>query len=191
MLLAQMVPEILYRVCYGTNTPAAWQKSLLTIQPAILHDYTRHKVRHCDYPAIIPSASSSSVRGSYVTGLTDGDVCRLDFFEGNQYKRRRVRIRILDVVGDEDGKGNVEGKEIETETYVWIDGMDKLEEGQWDFGTFVREKLKRWIGQNEEYDGGLNPYIIDKSLSGTGFDTVSAYSGRFPRGGWRSLLTWL
>jgi hypothetical protein len=169
-----MAPEVLYRVCHGSSTPAAWQKSLLTIQPAILHDYTRHRVRHCDYPAIIhssssPSMSSSSVRGTYVTGLTDGDVWRLDIFEGDQYERRRVRVRVLDIVGDEDGKGNVEGEEVETETYVWIDGVENLEEGEWDFGTFVREKMKRWIGRREEYDGESNPYIIGKSLSGTGF----------------------
>ncbi|KAL8987871.1 MAG: hypothetical protein Q9177_002978 [Variospora cf. flavescens] len=126
--------------------------SLLTIRPAILHDYCRHKVRGYDYPAIIPSPEDC-VRGTYVRGLTDGDIFRLDIFEGPEYERRKVKIRVLDVEGNEDGEGNVEGEEVEMETYVWVGGETALEDGEWDFGEFRREKMHRWIGRREEYDG--------------------------------------
>ena len=153
-----MAPQILYRVCYGSPTPSSFQKSLLTIRPAILHDYRRHKVRECDYPAITPSPTSS-VRGTFVQGLTDADLWRLDIFEGTQYTREKVRVNILKVVGDDDGKGNVEGEEVNAKTYVWADGKTDLEEAEWDFAEFRQEKMRRWFGDCEEYEGESRPSI--------------------------------
>ena len=165
-----MAPQVLHRVCYGRPDPEPWQKALLTIKPALLHDYSRHKVEGCDYPAIIPvlastdnkPSTSNAVRGTLVTGLTDGDIWRLDLFEGSQYERKKVKARLLKKVGDESGKGNVEGEEVEAETYVWTAGKDELEEGEWDFGTFKREKLWMWAGSSargEEYAGKLSMVV--------------------------------
>lgn len=149
---SQMEPQVLYRVCYGSSTPSSFQKSLLTIRPAILHAHCRRRVLDRDYPAIIPSPHDS-VRGTYVQGLTDGDIFRLDIFEGDEYERRKVKIRLLDVAGNDGGEGNVEGEEVEVATYIWVAGEDELEDGEWDFGEFRREKMQRWIGGREEYDG--------------------------------------
>ena len=161
VLHQQMAPQVLHRVCHGKATPEPWQASLLTIKPAILHAYCRHKVRDCDYPAIIPSASST-VRGTVVTGLTTGDLWRLDIFEGDEYARKKVKVRVLDAVGDEEtGSGNVEGEEeVEVETYIWIAGEDKLEDGEWDFKEFQKEKMKRWVGEDGEYAGRIRPSIL-------------------------------
>ncbi|KAK5240086.1 hypothetical protein LTS06_012575, partial [Exophiala xenobiotica] len=79
-----MAPGVLHRVIHGTHDPEPWQKSLLTVRPALLQSYRRHRVRHADYPAILPHPNSC-VRGSVVTGLTEGDLYRLDIFEGDQY----------------------------------------------------------------------------------------------------------
>ncbi|KAL8793080.1 MAG: hypothetical protein Q9195_004286 [Heterodermia aff. obscurata] len=84
-------------------------------------------------------------------GLTEGDLWRLDIFEGGQYTREKVRVNLLHENGDEDGKDSVEGEEVEAETYVWADDRQNLEEGEWDFAEFHREKMQRWIGTNEEY----------------------------------------
>ncbi|KAL8809240.1 MAG: hypothetical protein Q9200_003584 [Gallowayella weberi] len=146
-----MEPQVLHRVCYGTSTPTQFQATLLTIRPALLHDHCRHKVLYRDYPAVIPQ-KRSSVRGTYVKGLTDGDIFRLDIFEGNEYERRRVKIRLLEVEGDEAGQGNVEGEEVEVETYIWVAGEDELEDGEWDFGEFRREKMMHWVGGRKEYE---------------------------------------
>lgn len=155
-----MAPKVLYRVCFGTSNPSPFHASLLTVYPAILPAYSRRKVRYCDYPAIVPSSPGSSVRGTYVRGLTDGDIWRLDIFEGEQYSREKVRIKVLAVVGDEAGTGNVEGEEVEVETYVWTVGEDVLEDSEWDFGEFTRETMKRWIGNDKEYRGELRPSIL-------------------------------
>jgi len=140
-----MAPEVLSRVCHGTHQST--RNPDMAVRPAILHSYRRHKVVDADYPAILPHTSSpSSVRGTVVSGLTDGDMWRLDIFEGDEYERRRVKVRALTTVGDESGKGNVEGEEVECETYVWIAGEELLEDEEWDFGEFVREKMHRWAG---------------------------------------------
>lgn len=148
-----MAPQVLYRVCYGSPTPSAMQKSRLTIRPAVLHSYCRHKVQDCDYPAMIPS-TDSSVRGTFVQGLADADMWRLDIFEGSQYTREKVRVRLLQKTGNEEGHGNVEREEVDAETYIWAEDLEYLEEGEWDFGEFRREKLQRWSGA-EEYAGKL------------------------------------
>ncbi|KAL8637879.1 MAG: hypothetical protein Q9228_004903 [Teloschistes exilis] len=162
-----MEPLVLYRVIYGTSNPSSFQKSLLTVKPATLHHHRRHRVRFCDYPAIIPTApaANSSVRGAYVRGLTDGDIFRLDIFEGVEYERRKVKIRVLEKEGDEvTGEGNVEGEEVEVETYVWIAGQAALEEGEWDFGEFRREKMGSWVDAREEYDD------VDRAVAAQGKD---------------------
>ncbi|KAL8909032.1 MAG: hypothetical protein Q9207_000483 [Kuettlingeria erythrocarpa] len=167
-----MEPQVLYRVCYGSSTPSSFQKSLLSIRPAILHAHCRHRVLDRDYPAIIPSPHDS-VRGTYVQGLTSGDIFRLDVFEGDEYERRKVKIRLLNVEGNENGEGNVEGKELEAATYVWVAGKEELEDGEWDFGEFQREKMQRWIGGRGEYDE------VDEAVKARGEDPTGgrgAYS---------------
>ncbi|RAL01913.1 gamma-glutamylcyclotransferase family protein [Aspergillus ibericus CBS 121593] len=174
-----MTPQILHRVIHGQADPEPWQKALLTIKPAILHNYRRHRVQGADYPGIVPvsegddtgAESRPSVLGTVVWGLTDGDVFRLDRFEGSEYEKRVVRVRVLDGDGDEGkGKGGgegeeervrgllldaaegaTEGKEVEAVTYVWTAGEERLEAAEWDFEAFKRDKLAWWVGADEEY----------------------------------------
>lgn len=89
-------------------------------------------------------------------GLTDKQIWRLDLFEGDQYRRVKVRCRLLTDAVVEGGDGG----EVDAETYVWDDlesemGRNGLEEGEWDFEEFRREKMRRWIGSEgkEEYAG--------------------------------------
>ena len=141
-----MAPEILHRVCHGSPRPEPWQAALLTIRPAILPSYVRHKVRGCDYPAIVPSSfPGDCVRGTYVTGLTDGDIWRLDTFEGSEYERKEVKVQLLKQVQDGSKAG---GEEVVAETYVWSSRAEGLEEGEWDFAEFVREKMGSWVGED-------------------------------------------
>lgn len=175
-----MVPEVLYRVCFGTSTPLPSQTFLLNIKPAILHDYRCHQVRGVDYPALapcsiqssVPSSSTAtspisrgenleggeeesfrrSVRGTYVSGLTPGDMWRLDTFEGTEYERRSVCVEMLGNSGDEAGKENMKGEEAVAETYVWAGSKERLEDEDWDFEHFVEEKLAAWIDGRGSHD---------------------------------------
>ncbi len=111
-------------------------------------------------------------------GLTEGDIWRLDIFEGDEYERRKVSIRILKEAGDDKGSGNVEGEEVEVETYVWIAGKDKLEDGEWDFEEFRREKMHRWAGQRDDYDGELRPSIRGMSMPDEIWKWLTQFRGR-------------
>ncbi|KAF1969612.1 hypothetical protein BU23DRAFT_234559 [Bimuria novae-zelandiae CBS 107.79] len=183
-----MAPPVLHRVIWGTPTPPTpAHASLLHIQPAILHAHQRRQVRHADYPAVLPSSPSSSVRGTLVTGLTDGDLWRLDIFEGDAYKRRKVRVRPLlqnpsqkhsqEEEGGEGGMGdlslkeedNIEGEEVDAETYIWVSPASELEDEEWDFAEFVRSKMKRWVGyEAAEADEGFQgrQSVIGEALWG-------------------------
>src|SRR5215470_16457271 len=113
-----MAPSVLYRVCYGTADPEPWQARLLTIKPAILHGFCRYKVRQADYPAVVPQADSA-VRGTLVTGLTPGNISRLDYFEGSNYARRKAKVMVSAKEEDSSWKGDAEVgaeyEEVETE----------------------------------------------------------------------------
>lgn len=143
-----MAPEVLFRVCCGTSKVTKEEAARLTIKPAILHDYCRHRVKLCDYPGIIPQVNHT-VRGTYVTGLTAPDIRRLDAFEGSQYLRKKVEVALLQKAGDKE----VECDTKETETYVFVAGDDYLEKTEWDFDEFRREKMHRWADHSDEYVG--------------------------------------
>ena len=100
------------------------------------------------------------MRGTYVTGLSDADIWRLDIFEGDEYERKKVKARLLTTVGNESGEGNIEGDEVEGETYIWIAGRDKLEDEEWDFAEFQREKMRYWVGAEGEGEYAGRPSII-------------------------------
>lgn len=154
-----MAPQVLHRVISGSPySSAAASRSAITSTPAILHNHRRHRVKHADYPAVIPispssspssSSSSPSVRGTYVTGLTRADMYRLDLFEGDEYARQTVQPRLLTTEGDPaTGHGNVEGELVSAQTYIWIVGTHRLEDREWDFAEFVRDKLRFWAHED-------------------------------------------
>jgi len=141
-----MATPVLYRVIYGTVTPESWRNGSLRVRPALLPSYCRYHVKNADYPGVVPE-DGKSVRGTCVEGLTRMDIWRLDTFEGIEYARKMVRVKIL------DKKGNETGEEKEAATYEWTAGRGNLEDREWDFHHFVKEKLSEWVGDAEEYEG--------------------------------------
>ncbi|ROV92616.1 hypothetical protein VPNG_09891 [Cytospora leucostoma] len=137
-----MEPQVFYSVCYSNKDPSEDIKKRHTFHPAILHGYSRRRVRHAAYPGMTEEAGHS-VRGALVTGITRANLELLDYFEGSSYDRRVVRPKLLAHVGDDKGEGNVEGEQVITESYVYLD-KESLEDKEWDFEEFRREKLKTW-----------------------------------------------
>lgn len=70
--------------------------------------------------------------------------------EGDQYDRRVVRPKLLNQVGDASGEGNVEGDEIVTESYIFVDRTE-VEPGEWDFAAFKRDKLVDWTRDDDDF----------------------------------------
>ncbi|UPX19913.1 uncharacterized protein EKO05_0010162 [Ascochyta rabiei] len=151
-----MAPPVLHRVIWGSPTPPTpAHAALLSIRPAKLHAHQRRKVRHADYPAVVPAAPEDEVRGTLVEGLTDGDIWRLDIFEGHEYERQSVRVKVLEAkgrAGDAEHK-DVEGEEVDAQTYLWTAGEHRLETEEWDFDHFVKEKMSRWVGGEAADEG--------------------------------------
>ncbi|RJE25179.1 AIG2-like family, partial [Aspergillus sclerotialis] len=93
-----MAPQILNRVLQRTTSS---QQHELDVKPALLHGYERRRVKEADYPGIIPSPSSSnssntsSVLGTLVSNLTSSDIVHLDRFEGPEYLKKPVKVRVL------------------------------------------------------------------------------------------------
>jgi hypothetical protein len=150
-----MARQVLWRVIYGTSRihdhpSLVARASKLTIQPALLHDYCRHHVRGVDYPGII-AQKGESVRGTYVTGLTEVDIRRLDYFEGSEYTRQKVQALLI---SQGDTQAAPDAQKVDTETYVYTAGNNRLEEGEWDFDDFVQNKMHgHWADTSNEYEG--------------------------------------
>ncbi|PVI00485.1 hypothetical protein DM02DRAFT_592835 [Periconia macrospinosa] len=135
-----MSPEVLQRAIQTSNPTH-------TATPAILPSHTRHRVKSALYPAIVPASPEHSVRGTLISNLTDADMCRLDAFEGDEYERRKVHVRVVQTSPSESDENHREGveKEVEAETYIWIAGLDQLEDGEWDFDQFVNENQDTFL----------------------------------------------
>lgn len=133
-----MAPEVFFSVCYGNSNPAQAIKDLHTFTPATLDGYSRHRVLGADYPAIIAD-SGGSVIGIFATGLTDANMVKLDFFEGSEYRRAKVDITLATAGSDQTAGDLVRS----ASTYIYLN-PDALEDGEWDFEHFRREKLRFW-----------------------------------------------
>ncbi|RAL66174.1 hypothetical protein DID88_005846 [Monilinia fructigena] len=136
-----MAPEVLHRVIYGSSKhpPSA----SLTITPALLPDYCRHRVRYVDYPGII-SEPGHTVRGTYVTGLTPKKHAKPGLILA---PKEQEHVHGLSRIMAETVETGVQKQ---AQTYVFID-LDSLEKGEWDFEFFREEKLKNWADESEEY----------------------------------------
>ena len=103
-----------------------------------------------DYPGIFPDPEHS-VRGTYVTGLTSANMYHLDNFEGDEYERKKVKVKLLSKVGNAKGDGNVEGEEAEAEVYVY-QLPARLEDREWDFEEFRTQKMRKWTREDYGFD---------------------------------------
>ena len=143
-----MDPSVFFRVCYqpdGTRFSLTAARNRHQFLAATLADYCRHRVKGAPYPGIIPE-KGQSVRGIYATGLTDEHMQRLDRFEGSEYDRVTVKVKLI-------GEGNeADGVEKETSVYVF-NQPDDVERGEWDFEHFCKVALPQWMRNDIFFDG--------------------------------------
>jgi hypothetical protein len=149
-----MAPEVFFSVCYGMADPPKVIQDLHTFTPAILYDHCRHRVKYADYPAVVPE-EGHRVRGIYVTGLTDANIVKLDYFEGSEYLRKMTTVKLLKT---EDGKEEEYASE-QTSVYIFIQ-PDALEKGEWDFQEFRRDKMKYWSRGEWRLDQGTSTKLV-------------------------------
>lgn len=146
-----MAQEVFFTVCYrGTPIDVKFLRGLHQFRPALLHGYCRRRVQFADYPGITADPAHN-VFGVLVTGLTDANIGHLDTFEGSEYERTKVKVCLLDKVGDDQGAGQVEGEEVETEVYVFTNAQF-LEDREWDFHEFRTQKMKNWTREDYGFE---------------------------------------
>lgn len=195
-----LAPPVLHRVIYGTSSPTPETHPAMTylqIRPALLRGYRRHRVAYADYPAIVPEAGGL-VRGSVVSGLTQGDVYRLDIFEGSQYGKAEVQVEVLRglSVYETAPEGQADEKETETEaatqqqanetvtaqTYVWSAPRADLEPQEWSFENFKRHKMRRWMGDATWADDDDENVQVDEGFADVD-NAVEEIKAKDPTGG--------
>ncbi|KAH9020465.1 hypothetical protein EDB85DRAFT_2004780 [Lactarius pseudohatsudake] len=157
-----MHPKVLKRVLEN-------DASHLKICPSILMDYTRHKVKNADVPAILPcerskallgrelTSEENGVRGTLVSGLTEDDIFLLDAFEGEHYVRLQVLVHPLGsfAPSSEDGlvladfpplpAASKLAQAVPAQTYVWCLRDSYLDKELWSFDEFVRRNAWKFI----------------------------------------------
>ncbi|KAF5382163.1 hypothetical protein D9615_004388 [Tricholomella constricta] len=165
-----MHPKVLQRVIKHEGAE-------LEICPAVLLDYTRHKVKRAEYPGIIPyeqgrilcerelELEEKSVRGTLVAGLSEKDIKLLDIFEGSEYVRKGIDVHPLSPLVKlseypVDDKALIPSKPpslparselgppIKAETYVY-DLYKRLEPELWSFEEFVQNNAWKWYGDQQ------------------------------------------
>ncbi|KAM5342419.1 hypothetical protein ACJ41O_013385 [Fusarium nematophilum] len=141
-----MAPEVFFTVCYQDKNPPQVIKDLHTFSPALLEGYCRHRVQFADYPGVIRE-DGHNVLGVYATGLTEANLHKLDYFEGSEYAKEKVKVKLL----KKDGAASADGEVKETFVYVFI-YPEHLEKREWDFEEFRKEKMRLWIREECGFD---------------------------------------
>ncbi|MCB1909640.1 MAG: gamma-glutamylcyclotransferase [Rhodocyclaceae bacterium] len=117
-----MCADIMARVC-GRTMPAG---------DALLPGHARHPVRGEDYPAIVADPARE-VAGRLYSGIAAAEWERLDGFEGNQYQRVLLQVRV-------DG-----GATVDAWAYLFRPQYHSLLlPGEWDFAAFLRDGRHRF-----------------------------------------------
>lgn len=109
--------------------------------------------------------------------LNRNDIHRLDVFEGEEYDRTPVKVSLLrreassaSVLPPPGNKNDDVEREAECQTYVWRAPRAQLEDTEWDFDEFVKEKLWRWApGAGGEKSGEYND--VDNAVAQNGDPT--------------------
>ncbi|XP_020600205.1 AIG2-like protein D [Phalaenopsis equestris] len=107
--------------------------------PAILNGYHRYNVKGRVYPAILP-AERKKVIGRVIMGVTKAELCVLDTFEDEEYKRSTVEVFL-----------NGDSGKLSAETYVWADKDDPNLYGEWDFEEWKQLHLKDFLSMTEGF----------------------------------------
>ncbi|NMF90823.1 gamma-glutamylcyclotransferase family protein [Aromatoleum petrolei] len=107
---------------------------------ASLDGYRRQPVRGQAYPGMVP-ATEACVPGVLYLDLPASAWLRLDRFEGEEYERRQVVVRLQD------------GRTETAWTYVFRPGYAaRLVDGEWEFERFLRTGKARFTAQYVDSD---------------------------------------
>uniref|UniRef100_A0A061QV32 Putative gamma-glutamylcyclotransferase n=1 Tax=Tetraselmis sp. GSL018 TaxID=582737 RepID=A0A061QV32_9CHLO len=115
--------------------------------PATLRGFRRLRVKGQDFPAVISVSGSKGttdntceVQGLLLQGLTNKELAIFDEYEDDDYSRETLQVHLTE--------GSCETAFV----YVWRDeGRHLLEETEWDYEEFRRNKLSGYSKMVESF----------------------------------------
>ena len=99
--------------------------------PAVLEGYKMYCVKNCDYPAVI-SELGAETKGKILVNVDDPALKILSVFEGVDYEKRKVKVLC-------------NNKYEDALTFVWVKELQLLENKDWDFEGFQKNRLKFYL----------------------------------------------
>jgi gamma-glutamylcyclotransferase (GGCT)/AIG2-like uncharacterized protein YtfP len=106
--------------------------------PGSLEHYRRVQVKGKPYPACYYQ-KNASVQGYVVSIDSEAILCKLDQFESDLYKRITVPVNTIDGM-------------IEADVYIWNKAEALLNDKEWSYEEFVRDRLPHWDEVQAESD---------------------------------------
>jgi gamma-glutamylcyclotransferase (GGCT)/AIG2-like uncharacterized protein YtfP len=120
---------------YGTlQSPEIIKKltgKLFKSKPAVLVGYKRYCIKNSNYPAIIQQDDSKTL-GLLIENMDDLSLSIISFYEGEEYEKKKVTV-------------NSNEKSEDVLTFVWVQGIEFLENKDWDLDNFEKTFLEHYL----------------------------------------------
>ncbi|KAF9432610.1 hypothetical protein BGZ76_010566 [Entomortierella beljakovae] len=126
---------------------------------ATIEGYIRYPYHDAPYPGMIASDDNTHiVEGMLFFGHSLMDRTRLDQFEGSEYTRKVLQVKVLDPV---PASFNIQGQQkplvpgdlVPSYVYIFTGPLDHLiTTREWDFDTFRRDHVKQWMETGEDFN---------------------------------------
>ncbi|KAI9237732.1 MAG: hypothetical protein BYD32DRAFT_415674 [Podila humilis] len=123
---------------------------------AVIEGFVRHPYHNEPYPGMIASTDSTkTVEGILVFGHSAIDVFRLDRFEGGEYTRELLPVKILESVPASFTHGQQPldaGTTVLSNVYIFTGPVKHLDlTREWDFEAFKNEQLAQWMQTSSDF----------------------------------------
>ncbi|KAF9141139.1 hypothetical protein BG015_001379 [Linnemannia schmuckeri] len=144
------------RVLNSVTRPGP-EANLYTV-PAAIRGYVRYSYHNEPYPGMIATKEEGCiVEGLLVFGHSLMDRFRLDQFEGSEYTREILSVKVLaPVPGDfnvmNGKKPLAAGDVIQSYVYVFTGPHAHLDQSRpWDYEAFKRDHLELWMSTSSDF----------------------------------------
>jgi gamma-glutamylcyclotransferase (GGCT)/AIG2-like uncharacterized protein YtfP len=102
---------------------------------AVLEGYKMYCVKDCDYPTIVIEEGAET-KGKILADVDDSDLKILSVYEGDEYAEKKVKVLCINKYED-------------ALTFVWSKELHLLENRDWDFEDFQKNRLKFYLDELE------------------------------------------
>ncbi|KAG0284342.1 hypothetical protein BGZ96_011277 [Linnemannia gamsii] len=152
------------KVLNAVTRPGPDSNTLFAIK-ATVQGYTRFTYHNQPYPGMVLSKDpTETVEGLLVFGHTAQELYRLDQFEGPEYPRSTLPVRLSASVPSSytlNGrvKGYGEGETVNAYVYLFTGPMEHLDQNRpWDYEKFKKEHVDDWMSIDATFQ-----YMVERA----------------------------